>query len=143
MAWMSSLHSICIDTIKLKQSRPVSMTSKPSDYCCTMGGAQMWPKDSVPRRRSGATARPILRQGAMRATGYPTPLPSPSPDHGFNSDQRSASTSSSVLSRSKRSGGSRHLHHNQQTHQESGGHMKINLPVFKDKDTKNAITYKG
>ena len=28
-------------------------------------------------------------------------------------------------------------------HREPGGHMKINLPVFKEKDTKDAIMYKS
>ena len=44
---------------------------------------------------------------------------------------------------SERLGGSRHPHHGQQTHRESRGHMKINLPVFKDKDTKDAVMYQS
>ena len=40
-------------------------------------------------------------------------------------------------------GGSRHPHHGQQPDREPGGHMKINLPVFKDEDTKDAITYQS
>ena len=72
------------------------------------------------------------------------PLPLPSPDHGFESDQSSVSTSSSVSSRSDRSGGSRHSNHGQCHCQgNSGGHMKINLPVFKDEDMKDAITYQS
>ena len=78
-----------------------------------------------------------------KSLGNPTPSPSPSPDHGFKSDQSSVSTSSSVSLKSERSGGCRHLHHGQQPHQESGGHMKINLPVFKDEDIKDAITYQS
>ena len=72
----------------------------------------------------------------------PSPLPSPSPDHGFESDRSSVSTSLSVSSRSHRSGGSRHTHHGQ-SHREPGGHMKINLWVFKGKDMKDAVTYQS
>ena len=66
--------------------------------------------------------------------------PSPSPDHGFKSDRSSVSTSSSMSLRSDRSGGPRHTHHSQ-CYREPGGHMKINLSVFKDKETKDTITY--
>ena len=44
---------------------------------------------------------------------------------------------------SERSGGLRHPCHGQHPHQEPGGHMKINLPVFKDEDTKDAVTYQS
>ena len=60
---------------------------------------------------------------------------------GFESDQSSASTSSSVSSGSDRSGGSRHSNCSQQHCRESRGHKKIKLPVFKDEDTKDGITY--
>ena len=70
-AWTSSLHSISINTIQLQQSRPVSMTSKPANSSCMMGGAQMWPQDSVPRTRLGATMRLRSRLGAKRVTGNP------------------------------------------------------------------------
>ena len=30
-----------------------------------------------------------------------------------------------------------------QTLQETGGHMKINLPIFKDEDTKDVVTYQS
>ena len=43
---------------------------------------------------------------------------------------------------SNRSGGSRHTHHGQCC-RETGGHMKINLPVFEDEDMKDAITYQS
>ena len=76
-AWTSSLHSTCINTIQLQQSRPVSMTSKPPNSCCMMGGAQMWPQDSVPRMRSGTTVRLTLRPGAMRVAGNPTSISFP------------------------------------------------------------------
>ena len=69
--------------------------------------------------------------------------PSPSPGHGFKSDQSTVSTSSSVSSRSNRSGGCWHSCHGQRPCRESGDHMKINLPVFKDEDTKDAIMYQS
>ena len=71
-----------------------------------------------------------------------SPSPSPSPDHGFDSDSSALSTSSSVSSCSGRSGGSRLAHH-RCCHREPGGHMKINQPVFKDEDKKDAITYQS
>ena len=83
------------------------------------------------------------RLGGNELWATPPPLPLPSPDHGFESDQGSASTSSWVSLRSKTLGGSRHPCHGQQPHQESRGHMKINLPVFKDEDTKDTITYQS
>ena len=66
--------------------------------------------------------------------------PSPLPDCGFESDKSSVSTSSSVSSRYDRSSGSRHKH-NGQCCRDPEGHTKINLPVFKDEDKKDAITY--
>ena len=68
--------------------------------------------------------------------------PSPSLDLGFKSDKSSVSTSSSVSSRADRSWGSRCMHHGQCC-RETGGHMKINLPVFKDEDKKDTITYQS
>ena len=64
----------------------------------------------------------------------------PSPDYRFESDRSSVSTFSSVSSRPNRSRGSRHQHHGQYCW-EPRGHMKINLPIFKDEDKKDAITY--
>ena len=51
--------------------------------------------------------------------------------------------SSSVASVSERLGGSRHPHHGQWPCRETGGHMKINLPVFKDEETKDAVMYQS
>ena len=48
-----------------------------------------------------------------------------------------------VLSMSERLGGSRCPCHGRHPSREPGGPMKINLPVFKDEDTKNAITYQS
>ena len=66
----------------------------------------------------------------------------PSPDHGFKSDGSSVSTSSSMSSRSDRSRGSRHQQQGWCC-QEPGGHMKINLPIFKNDNKKDAITYQS
>ena len=63
---------------------------------------------------------------------------SPSPDCRFKSDGSSVSTSSSMSLCSGRSGGCRHAHHGQ-CHRDPGGHMKINLPFFKDEDKKDTI----
>ena len=95
--------------------------------------------------RPDVTKRLRLRPEAMRPMDHPptSPSPSPSPDHGFESDQSSVLTSSSVSWRSDRSGGSGHSHCGWQHGRESGGHMKINLPIFKDKDMKDAITYQS
>ena len=71
----------------------------------------------------------------------PPQFPLLSSDHGFESDRSLASTSSSVASVSERSGGSRCPCCGWWPHRETGGHMKINLPVFKDDNTKDAITY--
>ena len=71
------------------------------------------------------------------------PPQSPLSDCGLKSDRGSASTSASVASVSEGSGGSRHPHYGCWSCRETGDHMKINLPVFKDKDTKDAITYQS
>ena len=42
------------------------MTSMSPNSCCTMGGAETWPQDSVPRTRLGTTARLRLRLGTTR-----------------------------------------------------------------------------
>ena len=73
----------------------------------------------------------------------PSPqFPSPSLNHGFKSDRSSLSMASSVSSRSDRSDGSWHSQRGRQ-HQEDGAHMKINLPVFKDEDAKDTLTYQS
>ena len=68
-------------------------------------------------------------------------LPSPSPDCGFKSDRSSLSTTSSMSSRSDWSDGSRCSRQGRQ-HQEEAC-MKINLPIFKDEDAKDAVTYQS
>ena len=73
----------------------------------------------------------------------PSPwFPSPSPDHGFKSDWSSLLMASSMSSRSDWSDGSR-CSRQHRWHQEEGAHMKINLPIFKDEDAKDAVTYQS
>ena len=62
--------------------------------------------------------------------------------HGFESDRSSLSTASLMSSILDRSEGSWHSQHGRQC-REAGTHVRINLPVFKDKDTKDAITYQS
>ena len=69
-------------------------------------------------------------------------FPSPSPDHGFESDRSSLSTASLLSSRSDRSDGSPPPRWGR-WHQEDGAHMKINCPVFKGEDAKDAVTYQS
>ena len=69
-------------------------------------------------------------------------FPSPSPDCGFESDRSSLSTTSLKLSRSDRSDRSQHPRQGR-WHWEDRAHMKINLPVFKDKDAKDVVTYQS
>ena len=71
-----------------------------------------------------------------------TPSSSPSLDCSFESDRSSVSTSSSVSSRSNRFGGSRCWHCGQCCWQPRH-HMKINLPVFRDEDKKDTVTYQS
>ena len=72
----------------------------------------------------------------------PPQLPSPSLDHGFESDRSSLLKASSMLSMSDRSDGSWHSQCGR-WYREDGAHMKINLPVFKDEDAKDAVTYQS
>ena len=79
------------------------------------------------------------RRGDQRP---PSPrFPSPSLDHGLESDRSSLSMMSSMSSRSDHSDRSRHSRWGRWHWEET--HMKINLPIFKDKDTKDAVTYQS
>ena len=69
-------------------------------------------------------------------------FPSPSLDWGFEGNRSSLTMASSMSSRSDRSDRSWHLRQGRQ-HWEDGAHIKINLPVFKDKDAKDAVTYQS
>ena len=73
----------------------------------------------------------------------PSPqFPSPSPDHGFESNRGSLSMAFLMSSRSDRSDGSWHSWWGKQ-HQEDRAHIKIYLPVLKDKNAKDAVTYQS
>ena len=67
---------------------------------------------------------------------------SPSLDHGFKSNRSSLSMASSMLSRSAWSDRSWHSQQGR-GHWEDRAHMKINLPIFKDEDAKDAVTYQS
>ena len=71
----------------------------------------------------------------------PHPL-SPSPDWEYKSNRSSVSTASSVSLQTDKSEGSWHSCHGRHC-RETGGHMQINLPVFKDKNTKDIVTYQS
>ena len=68
-------------------------------------------------------------------------FPFPSPDHGFKSDRSSVSMASSISSWSDRSDGSRCSRRGRRHWEETC--MKINLPIFKDEDAKDAVTYQS
>ena len=69
-------------------------------------------------------------------------FPSPSLDHGFEGDRSSLSTVSSMSSMSERSDRSKHSQWGR-WHWEERAHMKINLPIFKDEDARDAVTYQS
>ena len=66
-------------------------------------------------------------------------LPSPSPDCGFESDRSLLSMASSMSDRLE---GSQHSWWGR-WHWEDRAHMKINLPVFKEEDAKDVVTYQS
>ena len=68
-------------------------------------------------------------------------IPSLSPDRGFKSDQSSTSVASLMSSQSDHSNRSGHSRHGRRHREET--HMKINLPIFKDEDAKDAVTYQS
>ena len=68
-------------------------------------------------------------------------FPSPSPDCGFESDRSLLSTTSLMSSRSDQSDRSRHSR--QGRWHQGEARIKINLPVFKDEDAKDAVTYQS
>ena len=72
----------------------------------------------------------------------PLQPPLPSPDHGFESDRSSVSMASPRSSLSDPSEGSQHPRRGRWCG-EAGPHMKINLPIFKNEDAKDAVTYQS
>ena len=76
-----------------------------------------------------------------RDQGFLPPQPPlPSPDCGFESNRSSVLTTSLMSLLSDWSEGSQCPHRGRWCG-EAGAHMKINLPIFKDEDTKDAVTY--
>ena len=72
----------------------------------------------------------------------PLQPPLPCKDHGFESARSLLSMASSMSSLSDRSDNS-HCPQQGRWHGEAGAHMKINLPIFKDEDAKDAVTYQS
>ena len=68
--------------------------------------------------------------------------PSPSPDHRFESGRNSVLAALLVSSQSDRLEGFWHSQCSR-WHRKTGAHMKINLPIFKDEDTKDPTTYQS
>ena len=68
-------------------------------------------------------------------------LPLPSPDCGFESNRSLLSTTSLMLSRSDWSDRSRHSREGRRHREEAC--MKINLPIFKNDDAKDAVAYQS
>ena len=91
---------------------------------------QQWPPRSCGHNRQ----RRDQRQQSPR-------YQSPSPDRGFKSDRSSISTASSRSSQSDHSDGSGHSQRDRRQQEET--RMKINLPIFKDEDAKDAVTYQS
>ena len=110
-----------------------------------MGVAPAWALRQASRNKTGEPQHEAGIQGQRQQELWVAPpqLPLLSSDHGFESDRSTASSSSSVSSMSGRWGGLRYPHHGRYPCWEPGGHMKINLPVFKDEDTKDAVTYQS
>ena len=79
----------------------------------------------------------------QRDQRLPSPwLPSLSLDCRFKSNRSSSSMTLSMSSMSDRSEGSWHSQCGR-WHWEDGAHIKINLPVFKDEDAKDVVTYES
>ena len=88
-----------------------------------------WPPRGQDHNRCWRNQRPLLLQ-----------FLSPSPDGGFESDRSSLSMASLMMSRSDRSDRSWCSWWGR-WQWEDGAQMKINLPVFKDVDAKDMVTY--
>ena len=82
-----------------------------------------------------------IMNGGKGTQGWCYP-PSLSPDHGFERDRSSVSMALSISLPSDKSEGSQHPHCGRH-HREPRGHIKINLPIFKDEDIKDTITYQS
>ena len=89
-----------------------------------------WPSQSWERNRRRRDQRPQSPR-----------FPLPSLDCGFESDRSSLSMTSSMSSRSDHLDRSRHSRQGRQYCEEMC--MKINLPIFKDEDAKDAVMYQS
>ena len=69
-------------------------------------------------------------------------LPSPSSNQGFKSDRSLVLTASSLSLQFNRSEGSQCSCHGRHC-RETRGHIKINLPIYKDEDTKDTVSYQS
>ena len=111
----------------------ISRTPPPRDPL-----TQVEPEGSTPQR-------PFRDQGRNRRRRDQRPrmprIPSLSPDRGFESDQSSTSVASSMSSQSDHSNRSGHSRQGRRHREET--RMKINLPIFKDEDAKEAVTYQS
>ena len=117
-------------------------TPQPFRYDCPRNSPQKdSPRSCRFRPFTNATLAPE-RMGHRKDQRQPPRLPLPSPDHRFESDRNSLSTALSMSSISDRSEGSWHSQHGRWCG-EVGTHVKINLPVFKDEDAKDTITYQS
>ena len=118
------------------------MGKEASECRWMLGGAEAYSSGVAPWMRPYIRMRPGPQPAATRTLGCLTLMPSPSLDQRFESNGSLVLTSSSVSSRSNRSRGSR-CQHCGWHHWELTGYMKISLPIFKDEDKKDAITYQS
>ena len=99
---------------------------------------QVEPEGSTPQR-------PFRDRGHHRRRREQTSrmprIPSLSPDRGFESNQSSMSVASLMSSQSDCSDRSGHSRHGRRHREETC--MKINLPIFKDEDAKDVVTYQS
>ena len=89
-----------------------------------------WPSHGQGHNRRMRDQRPQLPR-----------FPSHLPDRGFESDRSSISMVSSISSQSDHSDGSGCSRQGRRHQEET--RMKINLPIFKDEDAKDAVTYQS
>ena len=96
----------------------------------------------VPKDRQ-TPQQPSRGQGHNRRDQRPQSprFPSPLLDWGLESDRSSISTASSISSWSDHSDGSGHSRWGRRYWEET--RMKINLPILKDEDAKDAVTYQS
>ena len=115
---------------RFNTSRTPPPTDIPAHYGPDEGWTPQWPSWGWGHNRRWRDQWPRLPR-----------FPSPSLDHGFKSNRSSVSTASSVSSWSDHLDGSRHSRHGRRHREETC--MKINLPIFKDEDAKDAVTYQS